>query len=63
MTSLAITTLQLWIADFKFLHTFLICDRLHNTEILFGINVQKKFALSYAGDRERTAIFRRKVES
>ena len=47
MTVLGITTLQPWIADFKFLHTFIIYDRLPNTEILFGIDVQKKFPLSY----------------
>ena len=50
MTALGITTLQLWIADFKFAHTFIIGDRLPDTEILFGIDVQKKFALYYAWD-------------
>ena len=50
MTSLGITTLQLWIADFKYTHTFIICDRLPDTEILFGIDVQEKFAISYAWD-------------
>ena len=50
MEALGITTLQLWIGDFKFSHNFIICDRLPSTEILFGINVQKKFALSYAWD-------------
>ena len=48
MTALGMTTLQLHIADFKFSHNFIICDRLPDTEILFGIDVQKKFALSYA---------------
>ena len=50
MTALGITTLQLQIADFKFSHTFMICDRLPNTKILFGIDVQKKSTLSYAWD-------------
>ena len=50
MTALGITTLQLQIADFKFSHNFIICDRLPNSEILFGIDVQKKFTLSYAWD-------------
>ena len=50
MTALGMTTLQLWIADFKFSHSLIICDRLPNTEILFGINVQMKFTLSYAWD-------------
>ena len=50
MTALGITTLQLWIVDFKFAHNFIVCDRLPDTEILFGIDVQKTFALSYAWD-------------
>ena len=53
MTALRITTLQLQIADFKFSYNFIICDRLPDTEILFGINLQKKFALSYAWDWEK----------
>ena len=53
MTALGITTLQLRIADFKFSHNFIICDRLPNTGILFGINVQKEFTLSYDWDQER----------
>ena len=39
ITALGIPALQLWITDFKFLHNFIICDRLPNTEILFGIDV------------------------
>ena len=53
MIALGIPTLQLWTAGFKSLHNFIICDRLPNTEILFGIDVQKKFALSYTWDQER----------
>ena len=52
MTALGIIILQLQIADFKFSHTFIICDRLPDTEILFGNDVQKKFTLSYAWDQE-----------
>ena len=48
MTASGITTLQLWIANFKFSHKFIVCDRLPNTEMLFGIDVEKKFTLSYA---------------
>ena len=47
MTALGITTLQLWITDFKFSHTIIMCDRLPDTDTLFGIDVKKKFALSY----------------
>ena len=46
MTALGIATLQLHIADFKFSHNFIICDRLPNTEILFSIDIQKKFTLT-----------------
>ena len=46
------TALYLWIADFKFTHSFIICNRLPKTEIIFGIDVQKKFSLSYAWDKE-----------
>ena len=53
MTSLGMTALHLRIADFKFTHNFIICDRLPDTEIIFGIDVQKKFSLSYAWDKEK----------
>ena len=46
------TALHLRIADFKFTHNFIICDRLTDTEIIFGIDIQKKFSLSYAWDKE-----------
>ena len=42
MMALGMTALHLRIADFKFTHTFIICDRLSYTEILFGIDIQKK---------------------
>ena len=53
MTALGITTLQLWLGDFKLLHSFIICDRLPDTEIICGIDVQKKVTLSYAWDQEK----------
>ena len=62
MTALGITTLQLRIAGFKFSHTFIVCDRLPDTELLFGIDVQKKFTLSYAWDENRTVKYRMKVD-
>ena len=39
MTALVITELHLRIAGFKFTHNFIICDRLPDTEILFGIDI------------------------
>ena len=53
MTALGMTTLHLRIADFKFTHSFIICNRLSHTEVIFGIDVQKKFSLSYAWDKEK----------
>ena len=47
MRALGIKTLQLSIADFKFSHNFIICDRLPEMELLFGINVPKKLSLPY----------------
>ena len=51
MTALGMIVLHLRIADFKFTHNFIICDRLPDTEIIFGIDVQKKFSISYAWDK------------
>ena len=51
MTALGMTVLHLRIADFKFTHNFIICNRLLGTEIIFGIDVQKKFSISYAWDK------------
>ena len=48
MTALGMTALPLRIADFKFTHNFFICDRLPDTEIIFDIDIQKKFSISYA---------------
>ena len=53
MTVLGMTTLYLRIADFKFTHTFIISDRLPDTEILFGIDIQKNFSLEYVCDKEK----------
>ena len=59
MTALGIMTLQLRIADFKFSHNFIICDRLPKMELLFGIDVQKKVSLSYAWDREKNCYIQK----
>ena len=53
MMAFGMTAFHLRIADFKFIHNFIICDRLPDTEIIFGIDVQKKFSLSYAWDKEK----------
>ena len=59
MTALGMMALHLRIADFKFTHNFIICDRLQDTEIIFGIDVQKKFSLSYAWDKEKNCYIQK----
>ena len=59
MTALGMTALHLRIADFKLTHNFIICNRLLDTEIIFGIDIQKKFSLSYACDKEKNCYIQR----
>ena len=35
------------------MHTIIICDQLPNTELIFGIDIQKKFSLSYTWDKDK----------
>ena len=53
MTILGSTALHLCIADFKFTHNFIIYNQLPDTELIFGIGIQKKFSLSYAWDKNQ----------
>ena len=53
MSALGMTALHLRITEFKFTHNFVIIDKLPDTEIIFGIDVQKKFSLSYGWDKEK----------
>ena len=53
MTTLGSTALHLHIADFTFTHNFIICNQLPDTELIFGIDIQKKFSLSYAWDKDQ----------
>ena len=59
MTALSMTALHLRIADFKFTHNFIICNRLPDTEIIFGIDIQKKLSISYAWDKEKNCYIQR----
>ena len=63
MMALGMTVLYLRIAEFKFTHNFVICNRLLDTEIIFGIDIQKKFSLSYAGTNGRIVIYKWLVNS
>ena len=59
MMTLGITAFHLRIIDFKFTHNFIICNRLLDTEILFRIDIQKKFSLSYALDKEKNCCIQK----
>ena len=50
--TLGTTALHLQIADFKFMHNFIICDQLPDMELIFGIDIQK-FSLSYVWDKDK----------
>ena len=56
MTALRITALHLRIVELKFTHNFIICDRLPDAELIFGINIQRKFSISYAWDKEKKLL-------
>ena len=59
MTTLGSTALHLCIADFKFTHNFIICSHLPDTELIFGIDIQKKFSLSYTWDNDHQCYIER----
>ena len=58
MTVLGIIALHLRIVELKFTHNFMICNRLPDMEIIFGIDIQK-FSLSYAWDKEKNCYIQR----
>ena len=53
ITALGMTALHLRIADFKFTHNFVLCDRLPDMEIIFRIDIQNKFSIAYAWDKDK----------
>ena len=59
MTALGMTALHLRIAEFKFTRNFVICDRLLDTEIIFGIDIQKKYSISYAWDKAKNCYIQK----
>ena len=63
MTALGMTSLHLQIVEFKFTHNFVICNRLPDMEIIFGIDIQMKYSLSYAWDKEKIVIYKWMVNS
>ena len=59
MTALGMTALHLWVVEIKSIHNFVICNRLPDTEIIFGIDIQRKFSLTYAWDKEKNCYIQR----
>ena len=59
MTALGMMAQHLRIADFKFSHSFVICNRLPDTELILGIDIQKKFSISYAWDMAKNCYIQR----
>ena len=59
MSTIGTIALHLKVAEFKFTHNFIICDQLAETELIFGIDIQRKFSLSYAWDKERNCCIQR----
>ena len=53
MSAIGTTALHLRIAEFKFTHNFIICDQLPETELNFGINIQRRFSLSYSWEKKK----------
>ena len=52
MSAIGMTALHLRIAEFKFTHNLIICNQLPEMELIFGIDIQRKFSISYAWDKE-----------
>ena len=63
MSALGMTALHLRIAEFKFTHNFIICDQFPDTELIFGIDIQKSFLFPMLGPKKRTVTFQKKENS
>ena len=53
MSSMGKASLYLQIVDFKFSHTFILCDIPLETDFLFGVDLQKWYSSFYCWDPER----------
>ena len=63
MTALGTAALHLRIADFKFTHNFIICDRMPDTEIFLASMFKRNSQYHTLGTRKRIAPFRRMADS
>ena len=62
MSALGMTALHLRIAEFKFTHNFIICNQLPEMKLIFGIDIQRKFSISYAWDKEKNGYIQKEGE-
>ena len=53
------TALHLHITKFKFTHHLIICDQLLDAELIFGTDIQRKFSLSYAWDKDKNCYIQK----
>ena len=58
MTALGMTALHLRIADFKFTHYFVICDRLPDTEIILAWTFRRSFHFYMLGTKKMTVMYK-----
>ena len=59
MSAIETMALHLRITEFKFMHNFIICDQLPKIEFIIGIDIQRKFSILYAWDKERNCYIQR----
>ena len=62
MSALEATALHLRITEFKCTHNFIICNQLPETELIFGIDIKRKFSLSYAWDKDKKLLHTKRLE-
>ena len=62
MTTMGSTALHLCIADFKFTHNFIICNQLPNTELIFGIDIQRSSHYPMPWIKNSSAIYNEMVD-
>ena len=63
MSALGMTALHLRIAEFKFTHNFIICNWLPDTELIFGIDIQKSSLFPMLGTKKMNCYIQKKENS
>ena len=63
MSTIGTTALHLRITEFKFIDNFIICDQLPETELIFGINIQRNSHYHMHGTKKETATYKGKENS